>query len=189
MAISWLAWMGIVVGCILAIVLMAWFVASRIYSRSNVAAQQFDPTGPLPQPIDLPDYTTGTWYEIARYPQWFERNCKDVTARYTTSPDGSSDAIRVENTCTDKTTGETRTAVGTAYPTERDGVLAVSFFPGVYGNYTVVKREPRLSIVSNPERSSLWVLSRDRTLEPQQWDAITDWLNANQFNTQRLVMN
>lgn len=45
--------------------------------------------------VDLNRYT-GTWYEIARLPMWFQRHCVDSKAVYTSRPDG---AIGVHNEC------------------------------------------------------------------------------------------
>lgn len=46
--------------------------------------------------VDLAKYA-GKWYEIARLPMYFQRNCaSDVTANYTANADGS---IKVDNQC------------------------------------------------------------------------------------------
>jgi apolipoprotein D and lipocalin family protein len=44
---------------------------------------------PLPTAtsVDLTRYA-GTWYEIARLPMWFQRNCLDSKAIYTIRQDG-----------------------------------------------------------------------------------------------------
>lgn len=42
--------------------------------------------------VDLDRYA-GTWYEVARFDQWFERDCVDVTAQYTARPDGNIDVL------------------------------------------------------------------------------------------------
>ena len=45
--------------------------------------------------VNLERYT-GRWYEIARYPHFFERGCTGVTADYSIRDDGR---IEVINTC------------------------------------------------------------------------------------------
>ncbi|MGB1923486.1 MAG: lipocalin family protein [Alcanivorax sp.] len=45
--------------------------------------------------VDLQRYS-GTWYEIARLPQWFQRGCYDSTATYSLNEDGT---VRVVNRC------------------------------------------------------------------------------------------
>jgi apolipoprotein D and lipocalin family protein len=60
--------------------------------------------------VDLSRYV-GQWYEIARYPNRFERDCAtDVTATYATLPDGK---IQVINACR-KSDGSPKTARGNA---------------------------------------------------------------------------
>jgi len=45
--------------------------------------------------VDLDRYL-GTWYEIASYPAWFQKDCTAVTAEYGLRDDG---LIRVVNSC------------------------------------------------------------------------------------------
>ena len=42
--------------------------------------------------VDLSRYT-GTWYEIARLPMWFQRHCVDSKAIYSSRPDGLVDVL------------------------------------------------------------------------------------------------
>ena len=49
--------------------------------------------------VDLQRYS-GKWYEVAKYPNWFQRDCAgSAIANYTAQPDGS---IRVVNACPSK---------------------------------------------------------------------------------------
>ena len=60
--------------------------------------------------VDLSRYT-GTWYEIARYPNRFQRDCQsDTTAEYTLRKDGK---VQIVNSCRQKD-GKIKTARGTA---------------------------------------------------------------------------
>jgi len=38
--------------------------------------------------VDVSRYT-GKWYEIARYPNWFQSSCASSTAEYTANADGT----------------------------------------------------------------------------------------------------
>lgn len=59
--------------------------------------------------LDLPRYM-GTWYEIARYPNWFQKKCAGFTrADYSLKPDGR---VQVINRCRLQN-GETDIALGT----------------------------------------------------------------------------
>ncbi|HEX7572010.1 MAG TPA: lipocalin family protein, partial [Bacteroidota bacterium] len=60
--------------------------------------------------VDLPRYC-GTWYEIARFPNRFQKECvSNVTATYTLLDDGT---IRVVNRCR-RANGDTSEAEGKA---------------------------------------------------------------------------
>jgi apolipoprotein D and lipocalin family protein len=72
--------------------------------------------------VDLNRYA-GTWYEIARLPNRFQRDCEsDISARYTVRPDGK---ISVVNTCRTPG-GRVKTAEGTARIASRGGRTASS---------------------------------------------------------------
>ena len=125
--------------------------------------------------IDSYEYA-GTWYEIGHNPEWFEKGCTNTTANYEVLPSG----IQVKNKCF--TNGAWKESVGMAYPTEHDGVLGVSFFPGIYGNYTVTYRDPQTSIVTNQQGTSLWILSRSRDISQQEKHRLQEWLIEHEFN-------
>ena len=80
---------------------------------------------PVVAGLDLNRYA-GTWHEIARYPNFFERMCvRDVTANYTTNADGT---IRVVNACR-KDDGTMTQADGVARMVTPPAKLQVRFAP------------------------------------------------------------
>lgn len=111
----------------------------------------------------------GTWYEIARLDHSFERGLRNVSATYSEQSDGS---IRVENRGYDPEAGEWREAIGRAYPLGDPGVgsLEVSFFGPFYGGYHVIALDEDYTsaVVAGPDRSYLWFLSRDRSLDEKR---------------------
>lgn len=173
---------GAIVGIVIAatvVVVILLYLFIRWYTWKR--AKRFNPEQQLVK-IDPNEYS-GTWYEVARYPQKFEKGCQDVTANY--QYDKKTNRLRIVNRCHLKD-GTWKEAHGWAYPTGRDGQLAVEFFPGVYGNYSVVKREPDISVVSNPEKSSLWVLSRKPVMEDKKRKSIFYWLHKNGYDLSKL---
>lgn len=170
----------IVVASLLVVILILWALTAAVtWSRAGA----IDLEGQTRVAVDPQEYA-GKWYEIARYPQWFQPDdCVNTTATYTPSADGNR--LRVVNEC--ELPSSSKIAKGWAYTTKNPGVFRVSFFPGIYGNYTVVKRGPRLSIVSNPQRSSLWILSRDSDMTSSEYDSEMAWLEANSYDTSKLV--
>jgi apolipoprotein D and lipocalin family protein len=129
--------------------------------------------------VDLDRYA-GRWYELARMPNWFQRNCAaDVTAEYARRPDGT---MSVVNSCR-RADGTVDRVEGTARIVDpaTNAKLEVAFapealrwIPAVWGNYWVIELAPdyRYAIVGEPSRTYLWVLSRTPTLDDATWTSI-----------------
>lgn len=139
-------------------------IAALTLAAAPVAASPYrDTTAPMSvvTSVDLNRYV-GKWYEIARYPNRFERGCQGVTAEYTKRPDGQ---ITVLNTCREGSpTGPARTAEGVAR-VEGPGKLSVTFVPWLpfaRGDYWVLHLEPdySLAVVGEPSGKWGWILAR-----------------------------
>jgi apolipoprotein D and lipocalin family protein len=154
--------------------LLAWSVATP--------AQTAPPLQALPA-IDVPGYM-GTWYQIALFPNRFQKQCvSDTTATYRQVEGG----IEVTNRCR-MADGRFDSVTGFARPSgaRLDGDqlvparLEVSFLPWwlrwlpIWGGYWVVVRaeDGRYVVVSEPKREYLWVLARQPTLAPADEVAI-----------------
>ncbi|MCG7844257.1 MAG: lipocalin family protein, partial [Methanomassiliicoccales archaeon] len=84
--------------------------------------------------VDVARYM-GTWFEIAKFPQRFERGLVGVTANYTLLPNGK---VKVLNQgYKGNFNGELRTAEGKAWIVDKatNAKLKVSFFWPFAGNY------------------------------------------------------
>ena len=130
--------------------------------------------------VDLDRYL-GRWYEIASFPQWFQRGCVASTATYSRRPDGRIDVV---NECRDGSfDGELRRAEGIAWVTSEEESLAklkVQFFWPFRGDYWIVDLDPdyRYAAVGHPSRDYLWILARTPTLDPIVYRALSDRLEA-----------
>src|SRR5512133_296277 len=92
----------------------------------SLAAPDVRPVKPVAA-LDLQRYA-GTWYEIARYPNFFQKSCAgDVTATYELRPDGR---VGVLNRCR-RADGTINQASGEARAVEGGGNarLKVRFAP------------------------------------------------------------
>lgn len=131
----------------------------------------------------------GRWYDVADFPQRFQENCRCTTAQYDLMPWGE---ILVRNGCrTGSPTGTPNNALARAWrPDDNNpGQLMVSFVPGQKSPYWVIELDQadyQYAVVSNPERSTLWILSRTPTMEPALLQGILDRLEANGFDLSRL---
>jgi apolipoprotein D and lipocalin family protein len=116
--------------------------------------------------VDLDRYL-GTWYEIASYPAWFQKNCTAVTAEYSLRDDG---LIRVVNSCRKGSLdGPLKRSTGRAKVVDQttNAKLKVSFFGPFWGDYWIVDLDPeyRWAVVGVPSRKYLWILSRTPTMD------------------------
>jgi apolipoprotein D and lipocalin family protein len=125
--------------------------------------------------VDLSRYA-GTWHEIARLPNRFQRDCaSDTTAKYTLRQDGK---ITVLNACR-KADGTTKSAKGTARVADRNGPntkLKVTFFWPFSGDYWILDLDPeyRWVAVGEPSRKYFWILSREAHMDEGLYQQILD---------------
>jgi apolipoprotein D and lipocalin family protein len=162
---------------------------------SQVMAQQGDQNVKTINALDVPRYL-GTWYEIAKFPNWFQKKCVSNTkAIYTARPDGN---LRVLNSC--KTaSGEISEAEGLARQigAKNSAKLEVrfapewlSFLPLVWGDYWVIDLDPQYQVaaVSDPKREYLWVLSRTPQLDSKVYEDLLQRLKQQHFDIQKLEL-
>jgi apolipoprotein D and lipocalin family protein len=121
-----------------------------------------------------PDRYLGRWYEIARYPNSFQKECEAVTATYSRRDDG---LIKVVNACGAIEGSRAREAVGRAKVVDQqsNAKLKVSFFGPFWGDYWIIdlKDDYSRAIVGEPSGRYLWVLARDPAItEAERADII-----------------
>ncbi|MCF1708645.1 lipocalin family protein [Tabrizicola sp. J26] len=133
-----------------------------------------------------PGQLAGTWYQVASFPQEFQRGCGLTTATYTPREDGT---VGVLNQCEVKgQPGHVWQIAGTArlvgpgqFKVRLDGV------PVPAGYWVLdISRDGRTIIVGNPNRLGGWVLSRDRSFSPQQWDRAVEVFARNGYDVAAL---
>jgi apolipoprotein D and lipocalin family protein len=132
----------------------------------------------------------GTWYEIARLEQSFEKGLNNISAHYSLAEDGG---LKVVNQGRDQATGEWKKAEGKAYFIDRPtvGRLKVSFFGPFYGSYNIIaldKENYQYSMVTGQNRSYLWILARTRTLPKDTLNALIEKAKRLGFATDKLIM-
>ena len=138
-------------------------------------------------PFDVQRYQ-GTWYEVARLDHSFERDMRDVTARYAVQADGS---VQVLNRGFDMKKNDWREAIGKAkfIGDIQRASLKVSFFGPFYGGYHVIALDPdyRWSMVVGPDRDYLWILARDKQLDPALKAQLLSQAQAFRLPTEQLI--
>jgi apolipoprotein D and lipocalin family protein len=170
-----------------AIVGMALVLATSAAVQAEPAPLQTVPS------VHVPRYM-GTWHEIAKYPNWFQRKCASSTqANYTLQTDGR---VQVLNRCkNDK--GEWTEALGAARqigePTSprlkvRFAPEWLSFIPLVWGDYWIIDLDADYQwvVVSEPRREYLWILSRTPQMPPVTYQALLAKLKTRGFELDRI---
>lgn len=139
------------------------------------------------QQVDLKRYL-GQWYEIARYPNRFQKNCLESSASYTLRDDGD---IEVLNRCTDSETGKHRQAKGHAWvvDTTSNAKLKVSFFWPFRGDYWIIElgSEYEYAVIGTPNRKYFWILSRTRTMDHTLYATILQRAKQQGFDPAQVV--
>lgn len=115
--------------------------------------------------IELSKYL-GTWYEVARIPNWFEKDLVGVTATYSLKDNGE---IKVFNLgYKNNLGGEKKVAEGRAWIPDNNqpGRLKVSFFFLVSADYIVLDIDPNYQYAMvGSGKDFLWILSRSPQLD------------------------
>jgi apolipoprotein D and lipocalin family protein len=146
--------------------------------------------------VDVPRYM-GTWHEVAKYPNWFQKKCASSTqATYSLQADGR---VQVLNRCkTDK--GEWSEALGAARqiggPASaqlkvRFAPAWLSFIPMVWGDYWIIDLDPDYQwvVVSEPKREYLWILSRTPQLPAATYQALLAKLDKLGFDLKKIELS
>lgn len=138
--------------------------------------------------VELSRYV-GTWYEIANFPQSFQRGCTFTTATYTLRDDGDIDVL---NRCRKGSMeGEEKSGLGRARVVDRktNAQLEVSFFRPFWGDYWIIdlSDDYTYAVVGHPGRDYLWILARTPTMVEATYQGILTRLEAQGYETSRLV--
>jgi len=131
----------------------------------------------------------GKWYEIVRLDHSFERGLTYVTADYSLRDDGG---VRVLNRGFSAKNNSWKEAEGKAYFVNKpnQGYLKVSFFGPFYGSYIIFALDHadyQYSLVSGPNKSYLWLLSRSPVLKKDIKNMLIEKAKASGFDTSKLI--
>lgn len=136
------------------------------YFKTSHAGSSF-PDLQTVENVDLSRYV-GQWFEIARYPNSFQKNCIASSALYTLNKDGE---IEVLNKCIDANSGQPRQAKGRAWIIDHksNAKLKVSFFWPFRGDYWIIDLDKNYeyAVIGTPSRKYLWILARKSTMDDE----------------------
>ena len=137
--------------------------------------------------VDLNRYA-GKWYEIASFPQRFQRGCTASTATYTLRQDGEIDVI---NECRKGGfEGQQSRVKGRAWVVDprEPAKLRVRFFWPFSGAYWIIDlgADYEYAVVGHPDRAYLWILSRTPAMDEEVYQAILKRIDEQGFDLSRL---
>ncbi len=136
------------------------------------------------QKVDVKRYM-GKWYEIASFPQRFQKGCSCTVAEYTLNEKGT---VKVDNSCT--AYGKKKQSIGKAKVVDKqtNAKLKVSFFRPFWGKYWIIDLADDYSyaVVGHPNREYLWILSRTPEMDKQVYDDIVARAEAKGFDVSML---
>lgn len=139
--------------------------------------------------VDLNRYM-GKWFEIASFPQRFQKGCTATTANYSLNEDGNVDVV---NQChLDSLNGNLKTAKGIAKIVDKstNAKLKVSFFWPFYGAYWIIElgENYEYAVVGHPSREYLWILSRTPQISSTLFEDLKNRIAQKGFDLSRLQM-
>ncbi len=178
---------------------MRWIYIRRAAAATMVLGVSLLMTGCPTNPpetvplVDLQRYA-GKWFEIAKYPVFFEKGLTGVTAEYTPlnngtvqvinrgfqgSLDGNATSIQGTATISDATTN--------AKLKVRFNTFPANLFPA---DYWIIDLDSdyQYAVVSNPRRNVLWILNRTPQMDAGIYSDILASLSGKGFDVARLEL-
>lgn len=137
--------------------------------------------------LDIERYL-GTWYELARLPNNFEKGLICVTANYSIKENGKIQVINRGRKESDPS--KVKESRGTAWVPDpaNPGQLKVRFFWPFAGDYYVMKLGPdyKYALVGSPSRDYLWILCRNKRLDGPTINSLLEFAAQKGFDMEQL---
>lgn len=147
---------------------------------------KYEPLETVPH-VDVEKYK-GTWYEISRFPHFFERNCSIVRATYTPNPDGTIQVLNQAHRPSPFSPVNDFRAKAWATDKTNSKLVVQQFWP-LRGDYWVIMldNDYKWAVVSHPSRDYLWILSREPWLDPEIYDNLVSRLEKDKFDISKII--
>lgn len=138
--------------------------------------------------VDLKRYA-GTWYEIARLPNSFEKNLKCITATYTLRNDGKITVLNQGRKIKDPSKNDKAKGVAWVPDLNVPGKLKVTFFWPFSGDYWILylDKEYRHVLVGDPSYKYLWILNREKKLDESTYYMLIEKARQQGYDTTPLI--
>lgn len=139
----------------------------------------------------------GRWYEQARLPNFFQKNCASSFAEYSLNTDST---VKVYNFC-NKFDGTSEDITGKAKiyqkdPSGRSLIVSfnfindiINFFAGVNYYIYYVDADYRYAIIGSPKKDTMWVLTREEILHADVLQNLVTKAQELGFDTSKIVFD
>ena len=138
--------------------------------------------------FDIKKYT-GTWYEIARLPNSFEKNLKCITANYSLRDDGKIRVLNRGIKISDPLKESSARGVAWVPDPKIPAKLKVQFFWPFSGNYWIIELEKdyKYALVGDPSHKYLWILCREKVMDDQTYINLLKTAVKNGFDVRPII--
>lgn len=144
------------------------------------------------------DKYLGTWHEIARLPNRFEKKCiAPITAEYSIDSENENQLV-VVNQCNTEA-GKPEIAIGAAkfIGPNNIGKLKVTFVPKLlrwlqigYGDYWILSVDyDKIAVVGSPDHKYLWILSRTNNVSDEDYTKALLIAKGQGFEVSKVIRN
>jgi apolipoprotein D and lipocalin family protein len=143
---------------------------------------------PVPR-LDLNKFT-GTWYEVARYPNKRQKHCAGDAMMLIARGDKANQIQFVSSCETKSPYADVKNGKGKSQDKSGDGKLKVSYMWPFSSKYWVIGLgdDYQWSLIGSPNHKNLWVLSRTPVLKPEVFADIQERARAQGFPLANLAM-
>ncbi len=166
--------------------LFATIIALMFLNCGNNAKTQSEPMKTVTN-VDLERYM-GTWYEIARFPQWFEKGLIGVTANYSIKKNGNVEVVN--KGFKESLSGKMKLAKGFAKIPDPNvpGRLKVYFFWPFGGEYLILDLDENYQhvLVGSSSKKYLWILCRTPKMDDTTYNNLVKKAETLGFDIRKL---
>ncbi|HEY6170704.1 MAG TPA: lipocalin family protein [Candidatus Kapabacteria bacterium] len=137
--------------------------------------------------VDVNKYM-GTWYEIVRLPNSFEKGLECVTATYSLKENGDVKVTNRGRNVDNHSKIDEANATAWVVDTASNSKLKVRFFWPFTGDYWIIAldKDYQYVMVGTPSREYLWILSRESKLDESVTKSLLDSASRAGFDVSKI---
>ncbi len=138
--------------------------------------------------VNLKRYS-GTWFEIARLPNSFEKKLKCITATYTIRNDGKITVLNQGHNINNPAKSSSAKGVAWIPDLKIPAKLKVQFFWPFSGDYWIIHldKDYRYVLVGDPSYKYLWILCRENKMDEASYKMLLSKAVENGYDVKNII--